>query len=507
MALQSNHPVLVYRSTFTSGIDNREPSDHLRRLSFDSNKVYFYTEIIGAKDKEVIHRWVYEGQPVADVSFSVGGDHWRTWSSKILNGRKNGLWEVVVLLSDGTEITREAITFGEMEEHWPSGWMRPSNAISVLIKRGDPSAVKGLIREFIETRKLSGDTPIFEAIKTGNSEMVEMMIDKGANIYARDYLGRLPLELAHYLDHQKIFQILEYAMTKQSPPWGIVRKAFVKSIVDNEPTQCLQEVYANETSVIFFTETMDMVGKNISHRWRYQDKVVKKVTFDVKMPRQSFDSKMQIAEDQQGRWEVDVLDSSGNVLANEHVNFSAKSSDRNFVDYRNCHLGSDAIFKMVRAWAPLEQIEYLWKKGAFPKINSVTKRLFLLAVKEGNIPTVRFLIDKGLPLSDRFYEKPPLIVAVKNRNELMLQFLIVHGADINEALWNTKSPPLLYAVKNNDYWSTKILLENGADSNQIFKNGNTPIEYALKHDWTQLKLLLLKHGAKIPEEYRHVYDE
>lgn len=65
-------------------------------------KVYCFTRITGAKGTTIKHVWNANGSDVAELSFSIGADSWRTWSSKQITPGMAGSWTVKVLAEDGT---------------------------------------------------------------------------------------------------------------------------------------------------------------------------------------------------------------------------------------------------------------------------------------------------------------------------------------------------------------------------------------------------------------------
>jgi Protein of unknown function (DUF2914) len=87
----------VARGAFTSAIVDREPQDELKALPNDHEKVYFFTELTDLAGQRVTHRWEYNGQVMAEVSFDVGADRWRTHSSKNLQPIWLGEWTVTVV--------------------------------------------------------------------------------------------------------------------------------------------------------------------------------------------------------------------------------------------------------------------------------------------------------------------------------------------------------------------------------------------------------------------------
>ncbi|WP_293746634.1 DUF2914 domain-containing protein [uncultured Paraglaciecola sp.] len=94
----------VERSQLTSSIENREPTDNLEGLVQGQNgevkRVYFFTQIVGLANQQVTHRWLYQGEEKAAVTLNIGGDNWRTYSSKSVPNYWQGKWQVQVWHGD-----------------------------------------------------------------------------------------------------------------------------------------------------------------------------------------------------------------------------------------------------------------------------------------------------------------------------------------------------------------------------------------------------------------------
>jgi hypothetical protein len=99
----------VARAQFTSAVQNHEPVDTLTTLTNDKTHIVFFTELKGMANQKVTHRWEYNGKVMSEVSFDVGGDRWRVFSSKTLDPSWTGEWKVSVV--DGNGGTLGASTF------------------------------------------------------------------------------------------------------------------------------------------------------------------------------------------------------------------------------------------------------------------------------------------------------------------------------------------------------------------------------------------------------------
>ena len=94
----------VERSQLTSNIINKEPTDNLEGIvqgqDNEMKRLYFFTQITGLENKQIIHRWLYEGKEKAAVILKIGGDNWRTYSSKRMPRYWQGKWQVQVWQGD-----------------------------------------------------------------------------------------------------------------------------------------------------------------------------------------------------------------------------------------------------------------------------------------------------------------------------------------------------------------------------------------------------------------------
>jgi len=101
----------VSRTAFTTAIENKEPASNLQEVSSDVRRVYFFTELLGLNGHTIFHRWEYNGQVLAEISFQVGGDRWRTWSSKNMLASWLGKWQVSVLDEGGNIIEQNSFEY------------------------------------------------------------------------------------------------------------------------------------------------------------------------------------------------------------------------------------------------------------------------------------------------------------------------------------------------------------------------------------------------------------
>jgi hypothetical protein len=99
----------VARAQFTRAIRDREPTDNITALDTTEKNVYFFTELKDFDGQTVTHRWEWNGKPVHELAFNVGGVRWRVYSSVNLIPERTGTWKVTVVDSSGG--TLSAATF------------------------------------------------------------------------------------------------------------------------------------------------------------------------------------------------------------------------------------------------------------------------------------------------------------------------------------------------------------------------------------------------------------
>ncbi|MBK9131326.1 MAG: DUF2914 domain-containing protein [Gammaproteobacteria bacterium] len=102
----------VSRAQFTTAVDAREPADDLSEAAAaNTQKIYFFTELRDLEGQTVTHRWTYNGNTMAEVSFTPGSARWRVWSSKELLPDWTGTWTVAVVDAGGTVLTEKSFEY------------------------------------------------------------------------------------------------------------------------------------------------------------------------------------------------------------------------------------------------------------------------------------------------------------------------------------------------------------------------------------------------------------
>lgn len=106
---ESGSPTVL--AQFTSGIEEREPIDQVTFVESSTEKIFFFSDLRGFEGETVTHRWLLQGEPMAEVKFEVRGPRWRVWSSKALRSEWAGDWTVEIVTSQGEVVAAETFTF------------------------------------------------------------------------------------------------------------------------------------------------------------------------------------------------------------------------------------------------------------------------------------------------------------------------------------------------------------------------------------------------------------
>lgn len=99
----------VARHQFTAMVEDREPVDMLTD-AMDINPLYYFTELREFQGTSVTHRWLYNGEVMAEVVFNVGGPRWRVYSTKQLLPEWDGEWKVEVVDAAGVVVASDTIS-------------------------------------------------------------------------------------------------------------------------------------------------------------------------------------------------------------------------------------------------------------------------------------------------------------------------------------------------------------------------------------------------------------
>lgn len=118
--------------------------------------------------------------------------------------------------------------------------------------------------------------------------------------------------------------------------------------------------------------------------------------------------------------------------------------------------------------------------------------LLLIAARTGNVELTEFLLNNRASVrKPNRYGDTPLHLAVSQGHSLVVQKLIVQGAELNPPGWT----PLHYAVFGNHLEIARMLLKHGAELEPRAPNGRTALLLSVQLGRTEIAKLLLSAGA------------
>ena len=311
----------------------------------------------------------------------------------------------------------------------------------------------GLVRALLDGPDLEtinqaterGDTALFIASHEGHPLVVQLLLDKGADIDARTELGQTPLMRAAARGKKETAQLLlEKGANKDARDkfgWTPLITAAVRE--KKEIVQLLLEKGADiDASKSGWTPLMLATGGR-------NEKIVKLLVekgADIQAKEKSSQTPLMIAT-RTGKKEIVQL------LLEKGADIDARDED---------------------GWTPLKTAAMKEKKEI-----------------------VQLLLEKGADIHARNQNgQTPLMIAAWREEKEIVRLLLERGADI-DVRNKFENTPLMAAVTGGEKEMVQLLLEKGADTNARNKIGNTPLKAAKILGRKEMVQLLREHNEKV----------
>jgi len=91
----------VAEAAVCTAVEDRAPVGAAESFPAGTEQLVCFTDLRDAAGQTIVHTWIHEGTTRARVELEVGGDRWRTWSSKKLLPEWTGSWQVKVMTANG----------------------------------------------------------------------------------------------------------------------------------------------------------------------------------------------------------------------------------------------------------------------------------------------------------------------------------------------------------------------------------------------------------------------
>lgn len=160
--------------------------------------------------------------------------------------------------------------------------------------------------------------------------------------------------------------------------------------------------------------------------------------------------------------------------------------------------GETPLHLAVHARSPQALRLLLAHKALADLPNAAGETPLSLAVQRGDMDMATALIAAGANVNGRGqYNGSLLVSAVQARNTPLVTLLIAKGADVNAvAADRGGDSPLMMAVQNDNKEIVQLLLDKGADANYKSRWGQTILAMARNYNNSGVADLLKQHGAK-----------
>jgi len=423
---------------------------------FDADMAFFLVKN-GAKEdgsganplsaQEFIETYVKPGEPVLkqlilDSMTQDALDRWFFYY--ILKMRKvspEALGYARIFLLHGADINTKKSEYGQTILHRTADMRNGAEIVEFLLDAGAD----------VEAKDVEGETPLYRAVARKRAGLVKLLISKGADVNAVDNDGQTMLYRAVVDNSVEIAKLL------------LTAKANVILSNDDKENSLLN------TAVTYnYTEMVRLLLQNGA------DANTKNEYGETPLYQAVKEDNVELVK-----------------LLIEKADLEEKNEDGETALHRAVDLKNDELVELLlAAGAEVNSVDKQGKTvlmfasrlhfGNFRAIHNIVK--LLLAAKA----SVNAVSESG---------ETALSMAVERSNVELVKLLLASKATVN-VRDNEGVTPLHLAALISDVEIVEILLKNGADVNAVDESGETPLTIARNGYNSQVVEILLEHGAK-----------
>jgi ankyrin repeat protein len=328
-------------------------------------------------------------------------------------------------------IERLALSNATSHQVSPSDVAATSSVVELLLASG--ADVNGGIRSL---------SPLFLAVASGQKALVELLIDKGANIAVKGDEDVTPLYMATKTDSKEIAELL------------IARGAEVDPRTKSGYTPLLWAAHQGNKDL---AELLIAHGANVNSK--------------------------------------DIQSRTPLVWALLTASFSSPSGQtlRSKVGPAEQEEVQKELKDMKGQWHEVAML--LIDHGADSSADSQNNSPLQLAATLGDKTLVEALIDHGADLNEAKAGETALHAALAERHGDVAALLINRGANVNAGNMSQRTPLHFLAAFMDDPQLAELMIQHGADVNARDKNRQTPLMLATRAGNNQVAEVLRQHGG------------
>jgi len=397
-------------------------------------------------------------------------------------------YKEMMLFLDMFSVQEEKAVLGEMS-NWRNSWNPRRRAfIAGLIFKEEEESVSilrserlGLIVDLNAVNRMMGEPALVVASRKGQTKAIKLLIEKGADVNAKDDEGNTALMWTSFHGNTEIAKLL-------------IEKAADINAKDNEGKTALMwaSFYGKtETAELLIEKGADI---NIKDNEGDTALMVAGSNGEIKTVKLLIEKGADIHEkDKKGKttliWAILMGESEiAKFLIEKGADVNAKDNE-----------GKTALMS-ASFYGNTEIVKLLIEKGA--DINAKYnegKTALMWTILMGQPEVAKLLIEKGADVNakDKQGNTALMWVGRSGKTETVAKLLIEYGTDLN-AKDNEGKTALMWAILMGQPEIAKLLIEKGTDVNAKDKQGNTVLMWVGRSGKTEtVAKLLIEYGMDV----------